>query len=128
MELKAESAEWSHGVEAMFINAIGSATLADLKQQYDFGAQLFKLFADGDFVGYYMLRIDHLANWSEAVFVAGVGNHSTVDVTQAGLLMAENQIKGCKFLRFHTSRAGLVKKALKIGFKPQEFILTKELN
>lgn len=128
LQLRSEPAEWCEEVEQMLIKAVGNATIDDLKMQYDFGAQLFKLFANDDFIGYYILRVDHLANWSEGVFVAGVGSHPEINVTEAGLLMAEQQLKGCKFLRFHTSRAGLVKKALKIGFQPQEFILSKALN
>lgn len=45
--------------------------------------------------------------------------------TAAGLKLGKEL--GCDFIRFHTFRPGLVKKALEQGYLPAEFILRKEI-
>lgn len=127
LQLKTELVQWCDEAEALLKQAAHNCSVLDLKMQYDYGAQLFKLSANGELVGYYLLRIDHLSEWSEAVFVAGAGNHPTLDVTTAAVLVVEKQIHGCRFLRIHTARAGLAKKIAKVGYKPLEMVLMKEL-
>lgn len=128
MELKALNVAWNDEAEDLLKRASHNCDVLDLKNQVEQGASLFELSVDDVLIGYYILRVDHLANWSEAVFVAGAGSHPTIDVTTAAVLLVEKQVIGCKFLRIHTSRPGIVKKIVKLGYQPQEFIMMKELN
>lgn len=126
-QLKSEPIEWCEDAESMLSSATHNCTIDDLRQQVEYGASLFKLTADDVLVGYYILRIDHLKYWSEGVYVAGAGKHTDFDLPELSVLIAERQFKGCKYFRIHTARPGVVRKLVKLGYKPQEFILMKEI-
>ena len=126
-QLKSESVEWNDEAAELLKSAAHNCTIDDLKDQVGYGASLFRLTVNDELLGYYILRIDHLKYWSEAVYVAGAGKNSDFDLPKLSVLMAEKQIQNCKYLRIHTARAGVVRKLTQLGYKPEEFILRKEL-
>lgn len=126
-EIKSEAVEWCEEAEIMLSQAAHNCSIQDLKNQVECGATLFKLTLNDELIGYYILRIDNLNQWSEAVFVAGAGNHQDFDVTTTAVLIAETQVLNCKYLRIHTARAGLAKLISKIGFDVEEIVMRKEL-
>lgn len=127
-QYKSELVEWCDEAENMLSRAVHNCSIEDLQQQVEYGASLFKLSVNDELIGYYIIRIDHLKYWSEAVYVAGSGDHKEHNLTEISVLMVEKQVSNCRFLRIHTERAGMVKKLVNLGFKPQEFIMQKELN
>lgn len=127
-QIKSELVGWSDDAAAMLKNATHNCTIEDLEDQVINGASLFRLTLNDELLGYYILRIDHLKYWSEAVYVAGAGKNTDFDLAKLSVLMAEKQIQHCKCLRIHTARAGMVKKLTQLGYQPQEFIMMKELN
>lgn len=126
-QFKSEEISWCDAAAELLATACHDCHIDDLKHQVLNGAILFKLSIDDDLIGYYILRVDHFNHWSEAVFVAGAGNHPKYDITTCAVIIAEKQFTNCKFLRIHTARAGLAKKISKLGYKPLEIVMIKEL-
>lgn len=126
--IKSEAVEWNEEAARLLSRAIHNCDIDDLRIQVENGAALFKLSVGDELAGYYILRIDNLTHWDEAVYVAGAGASTLYDLPKLSIALAQQQVHGCKFLRIHTARAGVVKKMLQMGFKAQEFVLMKELN
>lgn len=63
------------------------------------------------------------------VGLKNIKTKNSVDLTHAatasGLKLGREN--GCEFIRFHTFRVGLVRKALDTGYLPTEFILRKKI-
>ncbi len=127
-QIKSERVAWNDEAAEMLKSAAHNCSIEDLEDQVSYGASLFRLTLDDELLGYYILRVDHLKYWSEAVFVAGAGKTADFDLPKLSVLLAEKQTQNCKYLRIHTARAGVVKKLTQLGYKPQEFIMMKELN
>jgi hypothetical protein len=58
-----------------------------------------------------------------------IKNKNHVDLFECAVREGEKlgRVNGCAYLRFHTFRPGLVKKALRANFLPAEFILRRPL-
>ena len=125
--IKAFNVPWCDEAAEILTAAVEHCHIADLKLQVENGASLFKLTQGDLLIGYYVLRVDTLAEHSEAVLVAGAGKHPEIDLTAAIIPVIEKQFTGCKYIRIHTARAGLVKKLTALGYQPQEFVLRKAL-
>ena len=123
-----ETVEWCDEAALMFVDAVDNCHVADLQAQVNSGATLFKVTSNGLLVGYYILRIDEFIAHSEAVLVAGVGNHPVINLTDSIIPVIEKQFIACKYLRIHTARSGLVKKLAHLGYEPQEFVMRKQIN
>jgi hypothetical protein len=63
------------------------------------------------------------------VALKSIKTNSDIDLSVECTKEAEKigREKGCKYIRFHTFRPGLVVKALEQGYLPAEFILRKKL-
>ena len=118
---------WSEEAESILAHAVTGGGTENIGRQIAAGAQLFRLTHGNALIGYYVLRVDHLATHSEGVFVAGAGRHPDIDLTATALPIIERQFIGCEYIRIHTARAGLVKKLAGIGYEPLEFVMRKKL-
>ena len=127
-QLKSIAVDWSDEAQELLSAAVPNGNILDIKNQVDQGASLFKLSHGDKLIGYYVLRIDRLAQHNEAVIVAAVGVHDFIDLTMTICPVIETQINNCSFIRIHTARPGLVKKLALIGYQPQEFVMRKALN
>lgn len=126
--MTAQVVEWCDEAETMLVEAVDHCHLADLKHEVNTGvAVLFKVEDNAQLVGYYLLRVEEFQAHSEAVLVAGVGKHPDINLTDIIIPMIEQQFLGCKYLRIHTARSGLIKKLSNMGFEPQEFVMRKLL-
>lgn len=126
-ELTIAKTPWTPQAQKMLAAAVPNCSVFDLKEQVDNGASLFSLANNSEIIGYYVLRIDHLIEHSEGVIIAAVGNVAELDLTLAALPLIEKQFIGCKYIRIHTARAGLVKKLSAAGYQPLEFVMIKGL-
>lgn len=105
--------------------ALSTATLADIKAQTDAGAGLYVVQdEDAETLAAFVLRIDDFAEHSEGVIVAA-GGAADVDLTSTILPVIETLFSGVKFIRMHTARPGLAKKAAAQGYQVREIILSK---
>lgn len=101
-------------------------SLPAIAAQAENGAPLFRVAADGEAIGYYLLRVDYLPEGAEGVIVAAAGRPG-FDLAEMCLPYIEGQFKGCKSLRVHTARPGLVRKLAGVGWRPMEFVMKKDL-
>lgn len=121
--------KWTPEVEAMITSALTTATLDDVKAQVEQGAALFVVQDDdAETVCAFVLRIDRFATYDEGVVVAAGGNAPGVDLTAVVMPWIEKRFTGCKSLRIHTERVGLVKKLVRQGYTGVEYVVKKELN
>lgn len=127
-ELIINDCDWCDQAQEMLAAAVPNASVLDIKQQVDDeGAQLFSVSRDGVIIGYYVLRVDYLVEHCEGVIIAATAYGKDIDLTVEVLPSIEQQFKGCKFIRIHTARAGLVKKLAASGYMPLEFVMIKGL-
>ena len=127
MILRIESANWNPVTERFIASALSTASIEDIKEQVLNGAQLFKVVNQYvETVAAFVLRVDHMTHESQGVVVAA-GGRAEVDLTVHVLPAIERMFKGCKRLRIHTERVGLVKKLAKQGYDGAEFVLIKDL-
>lgn len=127
-QLTITAQDWTQHAADLLAAAVPNCSILDIKQQIDDEhAQLFRVDKGFQFIGYYVLRIDYLTEHNEGVIIAAVGKDSSIDLTLEIIPAIEKQFIGCKFLRIHTARPGLVKKLNAIGFNPLEFVMIKGL-
>lgn len=93
-------------------------------------ASLFRVSSQEKLVGYYVVRIDSLNVGDELVIIAGAGKLPDFDLVAVMLpiLEAQAEISGCKSVRIHTNRKGMVNKISRRGFCFSEWVFRKELN
>jgi hypothetical protein len=129
MQLTLKTASWDLAAQNALAAAVPNCSVLDLKAQIDDdGAQLFTVSNDQKIVAYYVLRIDQLIEHSEGVIIAAAGMCEGVDLTAEVLPVIEKQFIGCKYIRIHTARPGLVKKLTNSGYNPLEFVMIKWLD
>ncbi|WP_299394634.1 hypothetical protein [Pelagibius sp.] len=77
-------------------------------------------------VGTVLLRYEQLDKGREMVIVAAAG-YSRADLVALFLPRLETiaRLYGCRSVRFHTVRAGLVRKAQRRGYAPVDIVLRK---
>lgn len=119
--------DWCVEAAEMLERAKGCASVRDLQMQVFCGASLFKIIDDnGVTMGFYVLRLDHDAQGTEGVLVAGAGVDG-FDLTANIVPIAEQQCKNCYSFRIHTARAGMAKKLARMGYSAAEMVLRKAL-
>lgn len=127
MILRIEPANWNPVTERFIDSATAHATLDDIKVQVSNGAKLFKVVNQYvETVAAFVLRIDRFAWGNEGVIVAA-GGRAEVDLTMHILPAIECMFNGCKSVRIHTARIGLVKKLAKQNYGGVEYVLRKDL-
>jgi hypothetical protein len=119
-------AQWGPDAERLLPAALAGATLADLRNQVENGAQLFHICAGAAVVVALVLRVDHTATGSEGVIVAASGGLAGVDLVASCMPAIEAQFSGVSRYRIHTARPGLVRKLAKQGYGPREIVCYKE--
>ncbi len=120
------AASWSEFAQHC-LRATGAAHLPEYYRQYQNGAGLFEVVADGARVGVVLLRIDVLGSGAEGVIVAAAAHVPGVDMTEAVLPAIEGMFRGVDRIRIHTARPGLAKKLNKSGYRAQEVVMVKEV-
>ncbi|WP_042301735.1 hypothetical protein [Paraburkholderia kururiensis] len=92
------------------------------------GANLFRVFADGEPVAFYVLRLRVRGERREAEIVLAHGR-AGFDLVRDVLPLIERQCAcaACDRVRIETRRAGLVKKLENAGYTQASVILRKEL-
>jgi hypothetical protein len=119
---------WGEEAAAYMAKIEAAATVEDYAQQWEDGADLYKVSEKGKTIGYYMTRLDSDAQGVEGVILAGVGD-ADFNLTEVIVPYAEQRFKslGCYSSRIHTSRVGLVKKLSNQGYGAAELVLRKKL-
>lgn len=90
-------------------------------------ALLFDVSWHGRRCGAVLCRVDPEEWGAEFVIVAAVGRLPGVDLTASCLPALEGVARklGCRGLRFHTDRPGLVAKARRFGYRPHTTVVRK---
>ncbi len=90
--------------------------------------KLFSIENDGTRIGYTVYHIENFGEHKEFVSVATKTNSFKPLRFSIEEMLCKLAIEqGCKSIRFHTVRAGLVKVALSIGWHVSEVVLRKNL-
>lgn len=128
MALKIELTTWSTQAAEWLQKSNVNFDVENIKAQVvEDGASVYKVMRDQVLVGFFVTRIDSLKTHDEGVLVAATGFDNQADLTKTILPEIENKIfSGCKSVRIHTARPGLIKKLSSGGYKPLEFVMTKD--
>ncbi|MEQ8585937.1 MAG: hypothetical protein RLO01_01855 [Thalassobaculaceae bacterium] len=88
------------------------------------GSRLVEVVSDGERVGAFIVRTEP----EDAVIVAAAGAAPGVDLVRAVLPVVEREAFAAGFqgVRFHTGRAGLIRKAEAMGWRRQETVMRKD--
>ena len=128
-ELRVEPLAWCEAAALMLDQAMKSDPLAGievLKRMVENGAaELFGVFSGLYLVGCYVLRIDRKPRGNEAVIVAAAGRVKGASLIHSVLPHVESQFHGCKAIRVHTARPGLMRELKKHNYQVREVILVK---
>jgi len=126
--MRITAAAWTERNRAYIVQALTTATLADIEDQTRNGAQLFEVQDDeGEAVAAFVLRCDRLACRNVGVVVAAGGSLPGVDLTAAIMPYIERMFVGVDAIAVHTARPGLQRKLAPQGFRIKEIILEKEV-
>ncbi|HJV24566.1 MAG TPA: hypothetical protein VJ673_02720 [Aromatoleum sp.] len=123
-------AAWSDDIAALLAAAESGASLADLRGQIEAGAaSLFEVVRQGDGarLAAYVLRVDRGVCGDEGV-VLSAGGRADFDLFATCMPAIEAQFSNVVAIRMHTARAGLLKKAAALGYRPVEIVLKKQVN
>lgn len=90
---------------------------------------LWTALISGERVGTLLWRTDNEPDGKALVIVAASGGHTAVDLIATVLPVVEEigRALDCTFFRFHTQRAGMVRKMENQGFEPLEYVMRKRL-
>lgn len=86
--------------------------------------------ASGVRVGVVIVTVCHDFLTPELIVLGAFSSDKYADLTEVSLAQVEDiaESKGCRSVRFHTMRPGLIAKALRSGFTVSEVIMRKEVN
>lgn len=119
---------WTPDTEALIASALSTAGLADIKREVEDTASLWVLCDDdAETLAAFVLRVDQLADGCEGVVLAA-GGKADFDLTAVVMPHIEKMFVGCKSMRVHTERMGLVKKLKLQSWYLAEMVMRKELN
>ena len=122
-------AEWSPQAAGWLARAVDTLLdLEDLRAQFKNGAALFEIQSEGECIGAFLLRVEDSVHGSVGVVVAASGDLRGVSLLSTVLPEIEKLFLGCKYLRVHSSRAGMASRLLKHGYKPLEVVYGKTLH
>lgn len=129
MSLTIQACKWTDKAAEVLAAGCPNTDIINIKAQVDHeGAELFSVSKNGEIVAFYVLRIDHLITHNEGVVVVAAGFDAEFNLTDEVLPVIEkNQFQGCKSIRLHTSRPGLIRKLTNSGYTTLEFVLSKGL-
>lgn len=119
--------EWGADAEFWLAKALASATLHDLKRQWQHGAKLYRVMHGLECVGAYLLRVDQTASGPQGVIVAAAAELDGVDMIQTCMPAIEARFCGVRSIRFHTAKPAVARKMARMGYGPQELICVKEI-
>lgn len=88
-------------------------------------AQLFAVLHQMHMVGCYVLRVDCKPLGNEAVIVAAAGQLKGASLIASVLPHVEKQFNGCKAIRVHTARRGMLRELQKYNYRVREIVLAK---
>lgn len=126
--LTIEPAAWNAEAERLTAQALQHASTAEIRDQVEQGvAQLFHVLHGGAIVGAYVLRIDHTADGPEGVIVTAAGSVPGIDLIASILPTIEQQLQGCRAIRYHTARPALARRLHALGYPPSEIVCRKTL-
>lgn len=126
-EITIKRAPWSQEAAAALRHALPFADVSELEDQVEAGAVLFAVEYGGAVVAWYVLRVEVSPETTEGVIVAAAGDLPGVDLCASVIPYIEKQFYGCRSLRFHTARPGLVKKMARLGYTAGEIVMRKTL-
>lgn len=122
------AAAWSVEAEYLTAQALQHASTAEVRAQVEQGgARLFHVLHEGAIIGAYVLRIDYTADGDEGVIVTASGGVPGVDLIASILSTIEQQLKGCRAIRFHTARTALARRMHALGYDASEIVCRKIL-
>lgn len=127
LTLQLQPATWDHHAELWLSQALAGATLDDLRAQVEQGARLFHVVAGETVCGAFLLRVDQTASGPVGVIVAIAAQLRGVDMAASILQGIESLFIGVRRIRFHTAQPALVRKLLRHGYAPREFVCFKEI-
>ncbi|WP_427773631.1 hypothetical protein [Comamonas thiooxydans] len=119
--------EWGADAAFWLAKALASATLLDLKRQWQQGTKLYRVMHESACVGAFLLRVDSTAKGPQGVIVAAAAELDGVDMVQTCLPAIEARFCGVRSIRFHTAKPAVARKMARMGYGPQELICVKEL-
>ena len=128
--LTIQEAHWSAEIAELVGRAVQHASVDDVHAQWAAGAAHVFTVADDDWnmVAAFVLRTDDLAAGAEGVIVAAAGGADGVSLTDAVLPAIERIFNGCKSVRIHTARPGLIKLlTARHGYTLTECVLKKDM-
>lgn len=125
--LTLEAGDWAPDAEIWLAQALASATLDDLRRQWEQGAQLFRVKHQGSTVGAFLLRVDQTARGPQGVIVAAAAALQGVDMIDTCMPAIESMFKGVRSIRYHTKQPALARKMARIGYQASEIICIKDV-
>lgn len=113
-------------VLAASIRRAPSFGVADYRAALDQpGAMLYRVAAEGEPVGYVILRLVHQAHGTEGEILAAAGRLAGADLTRDVLPQLERMFAGVSAFTITTARRGLVAKLAPLGYAVTHYTLRK---
>lgn len=129
--LTVSPADWCDAIEDILAPAMqhdpmsGVATLRKMVKQGR--GRLFGVY-DGDYlIGAYVLAIERKMHGAEGIIVAGAGRLHGASLVRTLIPHIQNQFIGCRSVRAHTARPGMVRELKKQGFQVSEIVLRRSV-
>lgn len=127
-ELTLQHGAWGDDAGQWLVKALATASLADLRRQWEQGASLYRILHGQQLVGAFLLRVDSTSQGPQGVIVAAAAELEGVDMIASCMPAIEAMFQGVHSIRYHTQQPALARKMARIGFRPQEVICVKELS
>ena len=126
-QISISPAEWSAELAFWLGQALATATLQDLQKQIEAGAKAFAIYAGGQMVGAFLLRVDATSKGPQGVIVAAASSVPGVDMTVSVVPVIESLFTGVQSVRFHTAKPAVARKMRGLGYRQEEIICVKDL-
>lgn len=98
-----------------------------MRDQVRRGANVVEVWAGGEMVGAFILRLDSTVDGVDGVIVAAGGNLPGADLTALLLPYIERMFIGVRRVRIHTMRPGMARKLEGAGYKLAELVFVKDI-
>jgi len=125
--LRLEPGAWGEDAAHWLAKALASATLDDLRTQWEQGASLFRILCGEQLVGAFLLRVDQTSQGPQGVIVAAAAELAGVDMIASCMPAIEGMFQGVRSIRYHTQKPAIARKMARIGYGAQELICVKEI-
>ena len=118
---------WNLRLEAGLLALVTPAEVAWHRREVTAGREKPLALMKGSAVlGTGLYRVEPGPQGSEMVLIGVTGDGSSMGLV-FGLLERFAALKGCAYLRFHTTRPGLVRRAVAAGYAAPEFVMIKRV-